>query len=338
MMRSLVNYLENVVSVGLQREPARPLLFSYYVTHRCELNCRYCCDGDGKRFKEDPSPELSVDEAARLFSIFRKVCDTLDITGGEPMVRKDLEQILASARQMGLRTILNTKGVGLTDRPDIMRLADVLVLSLDAVDPEALSKVIGRPKATAGKIIEAVHFALSKRKETGTKLVISAVATPDNLAGVWEVLRFASDHSVVFSISPEIIGTTVHSKLRDNPDYDHLIAEVIMAKKEGSGILGVQRYLHRIRDFGPFRCHPLLMPTIRPDGRMYYPCLESKRAEISLLEAGSYPRALKAARESAGDLPDCKDVCHLFCHMALSLYQRHPFDALGEIRNWRMKC
>jgi MoaA/NifB/PqqE/SkfB family radical SAM enzyme len=332
------NYLKNVVSLGLGREPARPLLFSYYVTHRCELDCRYCCDGDGKRFKEDPVSELSIDEAVRLFSILRGACDTLDITGGEPMMRQDLEEILAAARRVGFRTVLNTKGVGLSDRPGLMRLTDVLVLSLDSTDPEVLSEVVGRPKATAEKIIEAVHFALSTRKETGTKLVLTAVATPTNLIGVWKVLRFALEHSVAFSVSPEIIGTTVHSKLRDNSDYDHLIAEVIMAKSKGSEILGVPRYLQGIRDFGPFRCHPLLMPTIRPDGRMYYPCLESKRAEVSLLEAGSYPRALKAARERAGDLPDCKDGCHLFCHMAISLYQRHPFSALGEIRHWRMKC
>jgi MoaA/NifB/PqqE/SkfB family radical SAM enzyme len=337
-MRSLANYLENLVSLGLRKEPVRPLLFSYYVTHRCGLNCRYCCDGDGKRFEEDPIPELSADETIRLFSILRRACDTLDITGGEPMMREDLEEILASARRMGFRTVLNTKGVGLTDRPDLMRLTDVLVLSLDATDPEVLSKIIGRPKATAERIIEAVHFALSKRKETGTKLVLSAVATPANLPGVWKVLRFASEHSVAFNVSPEIVGTTVHPMLRDNPDYDHLIAKVILAKKEASWILGGPRYLQRIRDFGPFRCHPLLMPTIRPDGRMYYPCLESKQAEISLLDAGSYPRALKAARERAGDLPECKDRCHLFCHMAISLYQRHPISALWETRNWRMKC
>lgn len=333
-----LNYLRNVVSLGFGREPVQPLLFSYYVTHRCELNCRYCCDGDGKRFKEDSVSELSVDEATRLFSILRRACNVLDITGGEPMVREDLEEILTSARQMGFRTVLNTKGIGLNDRPGLMRLTDVLVLSLDTMDPGVLSEVIGRPRATAEKVIEALHFAVSRRKETGTKLVLSAVATPTNLTGVRKVLRFALDHSIAFNVSPEIVGTVVHPELRDNSDYDHLIAEVMMAKKERPGVLGVPRYLQRIRDFGPFHCYPLLMPTIRPDGKMYYPCLESKRADISLLEAGSYPRALKAARERAGDLPECKDGCHLFCHMAISLYQRHPFSALGEIRHWRMKC
>jgi hypothetical protein len=239
---------------------------------------------------------------------------------------------------MGFRTVLNTKGISLNDRPGLMRLTDVLVLSLDTMDPADLSEMMGRPRATAEKIIETVHFALSKRKETGTKLVLSAVATPTNLIGVSKVLRFALDHSIAFNVSPEIVGTTVHPKLRNNSDYDHLMAEVMKAKKERRGILGVPRYLQRIRDFGFFHCHPLLMPTIRPDGKMYYPCLESKRAEINLLEAGSYPRALKAARQLAGDLPECKDRCYLFCHMAISLYQRHLFSALWEIRDWRVNC
>ena len=46
-MGFVLNYMRNMASVALGREPTRPLLFSYYVTHRCELNCRYCCDGDG---------------------------------------------------------------------------------------------------------------------------------------------------------------------------------------------------------------------------------------------------------------------------------------------------
>jgi len=329
------NYMRNVASVALGREPVQPLLFSYYVTHRCELNCRYCCDGEGKRFREDPIPELTTAEARRLISILREASDTLDITGGEPMLREDLEALLAHARQIGFRTVLNTKGIGISERPDLMRLSSVLVLSLDSINTDPLSDVIGRPRHVAERVIEALHFAIAKREETGTKLVLSAVATPTNLEEVSKVLRFALNRSIVFHVSPEIVGTVVNPGLRRNPDYDLLIAEVIRAKKGHRGILGVPCYLERIRDFGPFRCHPLLMPTIRPDGRMYYPCLESKRAEIDLLETGNYRRALNAARERGGDLPQCQDCCHVFCHMAISLYQRHPLSALGELKHWR---
>ena len=333
-MGFVANYITNLAAVAVGRQPSRPLLFSYYVTHRCELNCRYCCDGDGKRFKEQPIPELATDEAKRLISILRGAADTLDITGGEPMQRPDLEDILAHARGAGFRTVLNTKGIGLQDRPDLLRHCDVLVLSLDTLDPASLAALIGRPRETAGRVLEALHFALAMRGTTGTALVLSAVATPDNLEGVEGVLRFATENSLGFHLSPEIVGTRVNPALRENPRYKQLVSEVLTAKRMHSGILGIRHYLEGIRDFAAFHCHPLLMPVIRPDGRMYYPCLESKQAEVNLLETGSYRHALREARERCGEIPECRDCCHIFCHMALSLLQRHPIAALGEIRHW----
>ena len=106
-MGYVCNYVRNLASVAMRREPERPLLFSYYVTHRCDLNCCYCCDGDGVRFKENPIRELDVDEARRLIEALRRSGDTLDITGGEPLVREDLEDILESAQSAGFRVVLN---------------------------------------------------------------------------------------------------------------------------------------------------------------------------------------------------------------------------------------
>ena len=329
------NYIRNLGAVALGRQPTRPLMFSYYLTHRCDLNCSYCCDGDGKRFKEDPTPELTTEDAKQLVSILRGAADTLDITGGEPMLRPDLEEILAHARGVGFRVILNTKGIGLEGRPDVMRLANVLVLSLDTLDPGSLAELLGRPKETAEKVLDAFRFALAERTGMGTKLVISAVATPDNLDQVAEVLRLAAENSVGFHVSPEIIGTRANPALRDNESYRRLIDEVLARKQAGARVFGIEQYMQGIRGFAAFRCHPLLMPVIRPDGHMYYPCLESKKAEIDVLEAGSYWSALDAARRRNGGIPECRDCCHIFCHMAISLLQRHPIAALRELRVWR---
>jgi hypothetical protein len=152
---------------------------------------------------------------------------------------------------------------------------------------------------------------------------------------VAQVLEFAVDRNLGFHLSPEILGTRVNPALRGHPVYRQLIDRTLALKQSGRGVLGIPDYLLGIRDFRPFRCHPLLMPTIRPDGRLYYPCLESKQAEIDLLEAGHYYRALQAARERLGPIPACRDCCHLFCHMALSLLQSQPRSALGELKHWR---
>ncbi|MGD0898293.1 MAG: radical SAM protein [Thermoguttaceae bacterium] len=334
-MSFVANYIRNLGRVWTGRQPIRPLLFSYYVTHRCELGCRYCCDGDGKRFKEDPVPELDTADARRLLSVLRPAGDTLDVTGGEPLVREDLEEILAHAHSIGFRTVLNTKGIGLVRRGDLLRYTGVLVLSLDTLEPSCLAKVIGRPRDVAEEILATLDYALTACRRTDTKLVLAAVATPDNLAEVGQVLQFAMGRGLGFQLSPEIVGTSVNPALRANEVYRQLIDRTLAMKRSHRGILGVPAYLLGIRDFRAFRCLPLLMPVIRPDGRMYYPCLERKQAEINLLEAGNYFEALRAARRRFGEIPACRDCCHIFCHMALSLLQSHPLSALRELEHWR---
>jgi pyrroloquinoline quinone biosynthesis protein E len=103
-------YLLNLAAVAMGRQPRRPLLFSYYVTHRCPLECRYCSDGEGHPFKESPVDELTTDQARRLIDVLARACDTLDVTGGEPMMRSDLESLLDHARRHGMRTVLNIQG------------------------------------------------------------------------------------------------------------------------------------------------------------------------------------------------------------------------------------
>jgi MoaA/NifB/PqqE/SkfB family radical SAM enzyme len=330
------NYVSNLGTLARGGQPTRPLLFSYYVTHRCALNCRYCCDGDGKRFKEDPIPELTTGEARRLVSILARSGDTLDVTGGEPMVREDLEEILAHAHAVGMRTVLNTKGLGLAERPGILHHTDVLVLSLDSLRPELLAPVLGRTTDVAERVLDGYRFALGARRSGATeaRLVLSVVATPDNLDEVRSVMEAALSEGLGFHISPEIVGTTIHPALVGNVAYRELINDVLKAKRTRRGILGVARYFEVIRDLGDFCCHPLVMPTIRPDGRLYYPCLEAKHAEVSVLDVGDYPQALALARERHGEVPACRGCCHVFCHLGLSLYQRRPLSALAEWRHW----
>ena len=323
------NYLRNLSSLATGREPVRPLMFSYYVTHRCGLRCQYCCDGQGRPFYEDPVPELGTNDAICLISILAKAADTLDFTGGEPLMRDDIEELLAFARSQGMRTVLNTNGISLPDRPAVMANCDILVISLDAMCPTLLGEIIGGDAISAEQVLEAVRFACSRRKETNTRVVLSAVAMPGLLFQAEKVLRFAVENNLSFQLSPQINGMTIHPELRGSREYRQLLDTVIACKRAGGRVLGIERYLRGIRDVAAFRCHPLLMPTIRPDASMYYPCLESGAAPVNLLDAGGYFTALRSVHKP-GNWPTCRRRCHIFCHMALSLLQRHPVEALSE--------
>ena len=331
-MRFIINYIRNMIAIIAGCEPERPLLFSYYVTHRCNLNCRYCSDGSGEKFSNDKVEELKTDDAKNLISIMSHSVDTLDITGGEPLLRSDLAELLAHAKKSGMRTVLNTKGIGLEKRPDVIKNSDLIVISIDSLDAGRLTELTGG----AHSHLNTLEYLVNNRNKIKSSIIISSVATPSNLSDISEILDYVEQHDLSFHISPEIVGTKANPELMNNPEYEKLIDEILRRKRRGEGILGVRKYLHAIRDFSDGPCDPLLMPVIRPDGALYYPCLERKRADVNLLESGDYFKAMEKARSLGGPLPDCKGECHIFCHMGLSLFQRHPLDAIRESKYWRI--
>jgi MoaA/NifB/PqqE/SkfB family radical SAM enzyme len=333
-MSFISNYLFNLGHKALQGEPDRPLLFSFYITHRCTLRCSFCSDGEGIRFQQNPISELSTADVLRLLAILRRETDTLDITGGEPMMRDDLEAVLGEAHRIGFRVALNTKGIGLERRPDLIRLADALIIGVDSMDPATLADITGQPIDSAREQLSSLEYAISECRRIGARLILSIVLLPGRMEHARQVIRFAHEKNLPYQISPQIVGKVVHADLRGDAEYGKLVDEVIGHKNSGGRVLGVSRYLEGIRRFAPFRCHPLLMPAIQPNGNLYYPCLEWKQAVVGILEENNYRRALKKARAEFGPIPRCREYCHLFCHMATSLLQSHPWAALRELKIW----
>ncbi|BCW89612.1 PqqA peptide cyclase [Alphaproteobacteria bacterium SO-S41] len=113
------------------------------LTHRCPLACPYCSN---PLDLIAAARELDTESWAR---VFREAADLgvlqTHLSGGEPASRRDLEALVASARDAGLYTNLITSGIGLTrDRLARLRNAglDHVQLSLQDVDA-ASSDTIG---------------------------------------------------------------------------------------------------------------------------------------------------------------------------------------------------
>lgn len=94
-------------------EQTKPLWLLAELTYRCPLQCPYCSNPiDIARYNE----ELSTDDWIRVMREARKMGATqLGFSGGEPLVRKDLEELIREARQMGYYTNLITSGVGMDE-------------------------------------------------------------------------------------------------------------------------------------------------------------------------------------------------------------------------------
>lgn len=110
------------------------------VVDRCNLQCLYCMPSGGAGF--DPWGELlSYDEIVLLAGIFAELgVEKIRLTGGEPLIRKDLPDLISRLRRIsGIREIaLSTNGVFLKEQIKSLRAAglDRVNISLDTLRPE----------------------------------------------------------------------------------------------------------------------------------------------------------------------------------------------------------
>ncbi len=113
----------------------RPFLLYYKPTARCDLRCRIC-----NRWQEDEESnldrsELSLAQIGNMLAQFRRAgFAVLTLWGGEPLMRRDVAQILAEAKRLGFRTSMCTNGNRLARQgPAVLPHLDVLLCSLDGL-------------------------------------------------------------------------------------------------------------------------------------------------------------------------------------------------------------
>ena len=104
-----------------------PLALIAEITHRCPLHCVYCSN---PLQMSGVKSELTTEEWVRVFNQAAKLGMLhVHLTGGEPLARADLRELVAAARSAGLYTNLITSGVGLSDK----RLAEIVGAGLDHI-------------------------------------------------------------------------------------------------------------------------------------------------------------------------------------------------------------
>lgn len=129
-----------------------PLWFLAELTYRCPLQCPYCSNPlDYAQHKN----ELTTQQWCDVFDQARQMgAVQLGFSGGEPLVRQDLEQLVAHAHQKGFYTNLITSGMGLTEQR-IAQLKqaglDHIQISFQASDPVVNDALAGSTHAFAQK-------------------------------------------------------------------------------------------------------------------------------------------------------------------------------------------
>lgn len=172
----------------------KPLWLTLELTYRCPLKCPWC--NNPLDFKDYASRELSTEEWKRVLREGRELgALQLGFTGGEPLQRDDLEELVAYADGLGYYTNLITSGIGLTDdRMLALKRAGLkqVQLSLQSTRAEVTDELVGA-KAHALKL-EAAHLI----KSHGFPMVMNMPVCKQNIEQIDAMCELASSLGVEY--------------------------------------------------------------------------------------------------------------------------------------------
>src|SRR5882672_9317517 len=168
----------------------RPLTLIAELSYQCPLHCPYCSnplDIGGQRYRR----ELKTEDWIRTFREARRLgVLQLALTGGEPMLRRDLVELCAAARDAGLYSSLITGGTLFTrERAEALESAglDHVQISIQSPNAEDNDRIAGN--RSFEKKIAAARLA----KELDFPLTINCVLHRQNLDRIEELLDLALD-------------------------------------------------------------------------------------------------------------------------------------------------
>ncbi|MEO6208021.1 MAG: radical SAM protein, partial [Candidatus Limnocylindrales bacterium] len=175
---------------------ARPYVVSWNLTYRCNLACEHCyLDAGGapqvgtENFAD--RSELGTEECFKVIeeiATFAPECVTI-LTGGEPLLRRDILEIVRRASERGLWVVVGTNGVKITENV-AKRLAEAgargLSLSLDALDPDRHDRFRNVRGAWQNTVAGAEILT-----RTGLPFIVQTTAGSHNIGELEEIADFA---------------------------------------------------------------------------------------------------------------------------------------------------
>jgi pyrroloquinoline quinone biosynthesis protein E len=172
----------------IKTKPTPPRWLLAELTYACPLQCPYCSNPiDYANYKT----ELSTDDWLRVLTQARKMgAVQLGFSGGEPLTRNDLPELVKHARELGYYSNLITSGYGLTEEKIIQLKEaglDHIQVSIQASSQELNDHIAGTASFTHKK--EVAHLV----KKHGYPMVLCVVLHRENIHQMPEILDMAEE-------------------------------------------------------------------------------------------------------------------------------------------------
>ncbi len=166
----------------------RPSLISWNLTKMCNLRCPHCYLDAGKKGED----ELTTNECFALIDEMKVLgTEMLILTGGEPLLRKDIYDIAKYASERGIWVVMGTNGVLIIDKV-VQKMLECGVkgvgISIDSVDPDKHDGFRGGPKSWEYSV-----RALEISRAYGLEVLVQTTIMETNYNEIPQLIDFARE-------------------------------------------------------------------------------------------------------------------------------------------------
>ena len=237
MLNVAGSWLKNNVNF-LTPNKSVPLWAHLWVTRRCNLRCKYCYVYD------DNYPELSTNDMKRAIRHIKNEleCNLIAIMGGEPLVRRDIVELVAYMSAENIFSFMTTNGLLLKDKMiyNLME-ADLnfLEISLDSMGENNVSK------KTGVKLMPIIERVDEFSKIYNTEISINMVLTKQNYRDVDHVIRFLAGKNISLTIGLYIPDPTDPEGLMSDPLAFTSKADLALLRE-------IEKHILRLKRMGAF--------------------------------------------------------------------------------------
>ncbi len=221
-----------------------PLSVTVSITNRCNMQCNYCTVWRRKQEDMKTGQVLAmVDEFSRMG------CIKMSFSGGEPLLRDDIEEIISHASSLGLFLTMTTNGTMIYKRIDALKKLNVLLVSLDG--PDDIQR--NTRKYSTTDIINQIRIA----RNAGIRVWTSSVITNRTLEHIDSILDVAREMGLRALFQPLSEYTHLTAQQRVNPSImpseayvKDVLRKLIERKSQGSPVANSIPYLRHVLEKG----------------------------------------------------------------------------------------
>lgn len=223
---------------GMSANVPKPRIVALNLTRRCNLRCAHCYL-DAGTLRAGGTNEMPTAEIAALLGDIAAMSDgaMVVLTGGEPLLRPDLEEIAREGTGRGLMMVVGTNGTLLTpQKAAALRDAGVtgLGISLDSLEPSRHDAFRGRPGCWARTMA-----GIDACKEAGLAFQIHFSVTEDNAHEFEAMIAFARSAGALVLNVFFMVCTGRGERYTGIPRevYESVLAQVTRAAHEETGLI-----------------------------------------------------------------------------------------------------